>query len=107
MMVRVAEAVRLELVDVDVEAARLVGIALQDHLIGCGLIGRITPFELVRGLERDRGRVEFNRLGRRREAQNQSDRGERGANGHATCHRFLLGLKPGWHRNRRRHLAAW
>ncbi len=76
MDVRTAEAVRLELVDVDVERAGLLRIAVEHGAVGLDLVGRIGPHELVRRLEDDGLGVELGRLGRGREAQSRCAHGE-------------------------------
>src|SRR5437667_9111469 len=57
-MVRVAEAAALELVDGDVKSG-LGRIAIKRGLIGCDLVGRVSPLELVGRHVSDGRRIEF------------------------------------------------
>src|SRR5262249_42087192 len=87
MKVRVAHAVGLELVELDVEAASLGRIAYQNGCVGGGLIGRITPFELVGGLEGDRGGIELDSVRGCGKTKGEHHCG--GAEHEASCHHFL------------------
>lgn len=73
---RVAEAVGLELVDVDIQRPRLLGIADENGPVGGDLVGRVAPHELVGRLVDDGCRVEFDRLGRSGEAQGRDGDGK-------------------------------
>jgi hypothetical protein len=76
MEVRTAEAIRLELVDVDVQRAGLLGVAIEHRPVGRDLVGRIGPHELIGRLEDDGLGIELGRLGRGREAQGRGTDGE-------------------------------
>ncbi len=68
VIVRIAEAAGLELVDIDVKFG-LVRVAVKDGLIGRDLVGRIAPLELVGRHIGDGRRIEFDGAACRDKAQ--------------------------------------
>jgi hypothetical protein len=94
MKVRVSEPERLEGIFVDIETL-LVGIAKQNGLIAGARVGRITPHELIRGLDDDGGLVELDRPSNCGETQkcsaNERDAADLVAIGHWAS---LIACKP-------------
>src|SRR5262249_12485790 len=70
MIVRIAEAAGLELVDVDVELTGLARIAEEISLIGSNPIGRISPLELLKRHNGHNRRIELDGMAAGCEAHN-------------------------------------
>src|SRR5438270_8655609 len=77
MIVRIAEAAGLELVDVDVELAGLARIAMEINLIGGDPVGRVAPLELLGRHNSHSRRIELDRVAGRGDAHDDSRNGKR------------------------------
>src|SRR5437588_2309754 len=86
---RVAEAAGLELVDVDVKPC-LVRIAVKNGLIRRGLVGRVSPLELIGRHIGDGRRIKLDRAARTDKAQTCRRNREREVNQSATIGQFCL-----------------
>src|SRR5712671_853089 len=91
MMVRIAEAAGLELVDVDVELAGLARIAMEIDLVGGDPVGRVSPFELLRRHKRHSRRIKLDSVGGRGgEAHDGSRNGKREVRQRMLCGHWFL-----------------
>jgi hypothetical protein len=98
MIVRVAEAVGLELVDVDVQPG-LGRIAVKDGLVGGDLVGRVAPVELLGRLGDDGRGVELDGAAGGHKAQGGNGDGElKTQQGEAIRHIHLLARMKSTHR---------
>src|SRR5882672_318375 len=92
MIVRIAEAAGLELVDVDVEPAGLARIAKEIDLIGGDPVGRVSPFELLRRHKRHSRRIELDSVAGGGEARDGGRNGKHEVRQRMLCDHWFLPL---------------
>src|SRR5262245_53010684 len=90
MMVRIAEAAGLELVDVDVELASLARIAQEIDLVGGDPVGRVSPLELLRRHNRHNRRIELDGAGGHGNAHDGGRNGASEVRQRMLCGHWLL-----------------